>query len=317
MPDISKTQLRYLSFIHAYTAGFGMPPSMQEIADALKVSGPSVNSMLKSLEKKALIERQPGVARSIEILVDSKLIPAWKKKIVSSFKFWAPADASQQWLDQRTDAIIQHRQTERLKAKKQKQLAARLAPGETPTVYCFKISLMEFKPAIWRRIETLDVTLAELHDLIQTAMGWTNSHLHAFQIAGQEYVDSSSLEDDFGAIDYDGIWIGDLVREHGSKLKFQYDYDFGDGWKHTVALEKMQPLAGAVSDLPRCLAGAHECPPEDVGGVWGFADYLQAINDPSHREHEQMLDWSGPYDFEHFEINEVTERMRAGILHLF
>ena len=120
MPEPTKTQLRYLSFIHAYTEGFGQAPSMQEIADALKVSSPSVNGMLKSLEKKGMVEREAGTARSIEILVDPASIPVWKKRLKSNFQFWAPANASQEWLDQRMEAIIEHRKTERRRAKRHK-----------------------------------------------------------------------------------------------------------------------------------------------------------------------------------------------------
>ncbi len=70
MPSFTPTQGRYLSFILAYSEGFGLPPAESEIADALKVSPPSVNQMMKMLEKKGLIQRQVGVARSIEILID-------------------------------------------------------------------------------------------------------------------------------------------------------------------------------------------------------------------------------------------------------
>ncbi|MEZ6115700.1 MAG: MarR family transcriptional regulator [Pirellulaceae bacterium] len=130
MPAPTKTQLKYLSFIHAYTEGFGQPPSMQEIAEALKVSSPSVNGMLKTLEKNGLIEREAGAARSIEILVDRALIPAWKKKLKSNFQFWAPADASQAQLDQIMESIVSHRNAERISAKRQKEVEVKIKAGK-------------------------------------------------------------------------------------------------------------------------------------------------------------------------------------------
>ncbi len=77
MSDFTPTQGRYLGYIHAYTSGFGMPPAESEIAKAIGVSAPSVNQMMKMLERKGLIQRKPGVARSIEILVDETTIPKW------------------------------------------------------------------------------------------------------------------------------------------------------------------------------------------------------------------------------------------------
>ena len=117
MSEVTSKQAKYLSYIHAYIEGFGQAPSMNEIAKALKVSSLSVNGMLKSLEKKGLIERKPGVARAIEVLVDPAQIPPWKKKISGSFCFWAPADASQEYLDQVSQQIIENRKAMRRKDK--------------------------------------------------------------------------------------------------------------------------------------------------------------------------------------------------------
>ncbi len=110
---MTPVQSKYLSFIQAYTDGFGQPPSMSEIAEALKVSVPSVNGMLKSLEKKALIRREPKTARSIEILVDRSLIPPWKKKIKANFQFWAMHDANKEDLDEIMEQIIAQRRIAR------------------------------------------------------------------------------------------------------------------------------------------------------------------------------------------------------------
>jgi hypothetical protein len=288
MADMTPTQGRYLAYIHAYTEGFGLPPAESEIADGLGVSPPSVNQMMKTLEKKGLIRRQPRVPRSIEILISPDKIPKWKGKRISRTVWeWTLADR-----------------------------AAR-RPGQSGgvTVYRFKIVLRDSAPEIWRRIETQDVSLGQLHALIQTAMGWTNSHLHQFEIAGIRYTDPRFLTDDlddFGAIDYSRLRISDLVAKYGAKLRMGYEYDFGDGWQHDVVLEEVTDPERGIR-YPRCTEGARACPPEDVGGVYGFADFVEAITNPSHSEHDDYLEWHGPFDPADFNAAKATRRMRKGL----
>jgi hypothetical protein len=156
------------------------------------------------------------------------------------------------------------------------------------------------------------VSLAELHMLIQTAMGWTNSHLHQFEIKGKWYTDARLMMDDFGAVDYQGVRVSDLIAEHGKRLRMGYDYDFGDSWRHEVVLEGESEPEPRVK-YPRCIDGEHACPPEDIGGTPGFADYLEAINDPKHPEHENYLEWNGPFDFMDFDTKKATQRMKKGL----
>jgi DNA-binding transcriptional regulator YdaS (Cro superfamily) len=291
MAEVPPTQGRYLAYIRAYTDGFGLPPAESEIAEAIGVSPPSVNQMMKTLERKGLIRRQPGIARSIEILVPDDVIPKWKgKRITRTVWEWTLSKPA---------------------ARKSEQASG----DKTAVVYRFKIVLLGTDPAIWRRIETKDVTLEKLHELIQTAMGWTNSHLHQFEIAGSRYTDLRSMLgelDDFGAIDYSGIRIDDLVSKHGSKLRMRYEYDFGDGWQHDVVLEKVtEPEPGAK--YPRCIDGERACPPEDVGGVYGFADYVEAITNPKHSEYAEFLDWKDPFDPAQFDAEKATRRMKKGL----
>lgn len=182
-------------------------------------------------------------------------------------------------------------------------------------VYRFKITLQDTAPEIWRRIETEDVTLAQLHELIQTAMGWTNSHLHQFEIADSRHTDPRFMMDDLddlGAIDYSGVRVSDLVSEHGPELVMGYEYDFGDGWQHEIVLEEVTQPEPRVR-YPRCIDGERACPPEDVGGVYGFANYVEAITDPSHSEHDEFLEWSGPFDPTKFDAAQATRRMRKGL----
>ena len=290
MPEFTPTQGRYLAYIYAHTEGFGLPPAESEVAAAIGVSPPSVNQMMKTLEKKALIRRQPGVPRSIEILIERDTIPKWKgKRITRTVKVWT--------MD-----------------KPATQIPGRAGSGKS-SVYRFKITLQDSDPAIWRRIETKDVTLQELHVLIQTAMGWMNSHFHQFEIADTRYTDPRFMDealDDFGAIEYSGIRVSDLVSEHGARLRIGYEYDFGDSWQHEVALEQVTNSEPG-SRYPRCLDGERACPPEDVGGVYGFADYVEAVTNPDHSEHDELLEWNGPFDPAQFDATQATRRMKKGL----
>jgi hypothetical protein len=290
MADMTPTQGRYLAYIHAYTEGFGLPPAETEIAEGLGVAPPSAHQMMKTLEKKGLIRRQPGVPRSIEILIARDAIPKWKgKRIKRTVREWT-------W----DSPKVRHREQ---------------ASGGTAAVYRFKIVLEGSDPVIWRRIETRDVTLEQLHALIQTAMGWTNSHLHQFEIAGSRYTDPRFMMDDgddFGATDYSGLRVSDLVEKHGAKLRMSYEYDFGDSWQHEIVLEKVTESEPGIR-YPRCLDGDRACPPEDVGGVYSFADYVEAITDPSHSEYDNFLEWNGPFDPVEFDAAKTTRRMRKGL----
>ena len=312
MPDFTPTQGRYLSFIHAYTEAFGQAPSMQEIADALKVQSPSVNGMLKTLDKKGLIERSPGVARSIEILLDPVKIPAWKKRLSCSFDFYGSADMSQAEMNRQMEDIIYHRKRNR---RHQQQRRAVKDVLLVDTVYHFKITLKDSKPAIWRRFETTDTTLELFHETIQTVMGWTNSHLHEFTVGKERLSHPMFFKDefeDFGAKDYSNVTISQLVNDYGAKLKMIYLYDFGDGWEHDVVLEKTLTV-DPDQDYPRCVNGKMACPPEDVGGIWGFAEFVDAISNPQHDRHQDMLDWNGPYDPTSFDAAEMTKLLHRHI----
>lgn len=288
MADFTPKQGQYLAFILGYTEGFGFPPAESEIAKAMKVSPPSAHQMMKTLERKSLIRRRAGVSRSIEILVSPDVIPKWKKRITSTRKVWVRVDPTE-------------RSTGRSKGK--------------ATVYRLKITLKNTRPPIWRRIETKDVTLEELHELTQTAMGWTNSHMHQFEIGDTRYTDPRFMEhalDDFGAISYAGVRVSDLVSQHGTKLRIDYEYDFGDGWQHAIVLEEVTDAEPGVR-YPRCIDGDRACPPEDVGGVWGFAEFVEAITNSNHEQHEEFLEWNGPFDPTEFDAKKATRRMKEGL----
>jgi hypothetical protein len=189
-------------------------------------------------------------------------------------------------------------------------------PKPTDTVYQFKITLLGPKPLIWRRIQVRDCTLDKLHEHIQTSMGWTNSHLHQFKIGEQLYGNPMLMEENFEEMDFQDsttTMLSDLVPKTGRRLRFTYEYDFGDTWKHEVLFEGC-PKAEAGRQYPICLEGERACPPEDVGGVWGYAEFLKTIHDKHHEEREEMLEWDGGwFDPEEFDPVTATKSMKKGL----
>jgi hypothetical protein len=182
-------------------------------------------------------------------------------------------------------------------------------------LYQFKITLLESNPQIWRRIQVKDCTLDKLHERIQTAMGWTNSHLHQFEVDGERYGDPELLDDgfeDFECVDSTVTKISKIVPKDGKRCQFLYEYDFGDGWEHEVMFEGCL-IAEKGARYPVCVEGERNCPPEDVGGVWGYAEFLEAIANPKHEEHDRMLEWAGEFDPEEFDAGETTKTMRRGL----
>jgi hypothetical protein len=189
------------------------------------------------------------------------------------------------------------------------------ASRPTGQVYQLKITLRNSYPPIWRRIQVEDCTLDKLHEHIQTAMGWTNSHLHHFRLGDQLYGDPELMQENFDEFDYEDstrTLLSEVLTEPGRRRRLVYEYDFGDSWEHEVVREKCLPAA-AGTRYPLCVAGAQACPPEDVGGVWGFADYVEAIRDPHHERHHELLEWGGDFDPDSFDAEAATRQMRKGL----
>ncbi len=190
------------------------------------------------------------------------------------------------------------------------------AKAQERVVYQFKITLLESRPPIWRRIMVPNGALDELHEHIQSAMGWTNSHLHQFEIRGRRYGDPELLDDGFGDADFISsleTQLSDLFGGKRPPKKFHYMYDFGDGWEHQVEFEGATPPE-SEKKYPCCIAGERACPPEDVGGVGGYENMLIALADPSHEEHETFIEWIGDeFDPEIFTAAEATKSMRRGL----
>jgi len=175
-------------------------------------------------------------------------------------------------------------------------------------IYQLKITLEGFLPPIGRRIQVPGrVSLFTLHQALQIAMGWTDSHLHQFNIHGDSY--SIPSEDDLEpVIDERKHVLWKIVPMEG--MRFGYEYDFGDGWMHTVEVEAVLPPDPKFKH-PVCLDGARACPPEDIGGVGGYELFLEAIADPDHEEHESYKDWLGTdFDADAFDVEEVNAGLK-------
>lgn len=137
-------------------------------------------------------------------------------------------------------------------------------------VYRIKVTLKDTRPPVWRRIVVGDCTLDELHGHVQTVIGWTNSHLHHFRVGEQSYGDPDLMAGNFEEFDYRDLTatrLSDLVPAGRKKLRFGYEYDFGDSWDHDLEVEAVGPPEAGVR-YPVCVAGERACPPEDVGGPW-------------------------------------------------
>lgn len=179
-----------------------------------------------------------------------------------------------------------------------------------PPIYRIKVTLENVEPPVWRRIEVPgDVTLARLHAIIQRVMGWDDYHMWSFQVGKAEYQTGSGEMFDFGGGPRPRSPAGTTLEQatEGRRISFRYWYDFGDDWFHTLKIERVaDPEPGAI--YPRCLEGASACPPEDCGGPWGYQNFLDAVTNPKHPEHEEMLEWiGGEWDAEAFDVDAVNK----------
>lgn len=161
------------------------------------------------------------------------------------------------------------------------------------TIARLKITLDHVKPAVLRRIEVpFDIRLDRLHLTIQATMGWTNSHLYelrAGDVGWSTPYPDADWSGDF--LDARKARLGDVLEDLGTK-KLVYLYDFGDGWEHTIKVERLDDPEPGVR-YPRLIEVRGRCPPEDCGGPWGYAELLEAIKDPAHERHAELTQWIG------------------------
>jgi hypothetical protein len=185
----------------------------------------------------------------------------------------------------------------------------RRAPAPS-RIFQLKVTLGDIQPPIWRRLLVPShLTLDKVHAVIQEAMGWTNSHLHQFTIRDRHIGDPSVDEDAGPKLENERKVQLDRLLGEGQRL--DYEYDFGDGWTHELLVEKVLEPDERIH-YPVCVAGARACPPEDVGGVHGYENFLEAVRNPEHEEHDQLLSWiGGAFDPEGFDLNAVNRSLRG------
>lgn len=177
---------------------------------------------------------------------------------------------------------------------------------KSESLYQLKVTLTGSKPPIWRRLIVKDnIRLDELHSVLQITMGWSNYHLHQYRLRNL-YIGIPDQELDMDITDERKVYLKDILSN--PKDSFVYEYDFGDSWEHKIVLEKILLLDSSKS--PVVIKGNKACPPEDCGGIWGYSDFLAAIQDPKHEEHEEMIEWvGGDFDPDEFDMDIINKKL--------
>ena len=179
-----------------------------------------------------------------------------------------------------------------------------------PVVHRIKVTIAGSKPPIWRRLEVPSaISLVGLHEVLQTAFEWDGDHLWLFE-AGTDTFGVGDLGTP--CKDARRAALGQVAPRKGFTMS--YVYDFGDDWRHNIQVEDIGAAEPGVT-YPRCLTGRRTAPPEDCGGLWGYAELIEILADPAHPEHEDRLDWLGlepdsadefdPAEFNVAELNDM------------
>jgi hypothetical protein len=164
------------------------------------------------------------------------------------------------------------------------------------------VTLTDVHPPVWRRIVVPgSLTMRELHAVLQTAMGWEDAHLHLFRVRNVLFGDIEDFSGELG--DEEATTVSDVAR---IATEFSYEYDFGDGWEHTIQVGQRLPTVGLGT--PHCLDGARACPPEDCGGAPGYERLVEVLADPAGPEHAELTEWlGGEFDPEAFDRDATNE----------
>lgn len=189
----------------------------------------------------------------------------------------------------------------------------------TPAQYCDQrsrrgafigspVTLLEIEPPIWRILQVPSaISLRQLHNALQAAMGWTNSHLHEFTVGGQSYGRTKPRAEPSPHLLSDrSATLAGVAPDVGTS--FNYNYDFGDDWNHQITVDAFIP-AGAAAHVVISLDGDRACSPEDCGGPSGYARLLEALDDPDDEEHEEMQAWAGPLSPDVFDLSAANRRL--------
>lgn len=177
-------------------------------------------------------------------------------------------------------------------------------PPSFRDAFQLRVELANIEPVIWRRIHVpAGVSLAALHDVLQIAFVWTNSHLHDFEV-GEIRFGMANGEDEIFLVDERAAPLGAVARVGET---FLYRYDFGDDWEHVIAVERL--LEGGADSI-QCTDGERACPPEDCGGPPGYESLLEALGDPKHEQHDDMRRWIGRrFDPEKFDRATTNKKL--------
>ena len=185
-----------------------------------------------------------------------------------------------------------------------------------PSHYTVLVELVDSKPTIWRRIH-IDgrARLNTFHHVLQAAMGWSDAHLHEFEIRDKFYgtPDPDFADEDRPVFVEKKFRLNQLLAEGDTAL---YLYDFGDSWSHRITVESIEDLdeRSAQSHLIWVEAGARACPPEDAGGIGQYQDFLESLeNDPYGEETKETREWAGldfdPDRFDRKAANTAIDRL--------
>ena len=175
------------------------------------------------------------------------------------------------------------------------------------TAHQLKITLRDVKPPVWRRLLVpSDICLSDLAEVLMGAMGWAGYHLYEFRSDGRDYIDPRFDDPPEDGTDARRVKLAQVA---GAGERFDFLYDFGDGWEHRVEVEPVTDVKGRQPVI--CLAGRRACPPEDIGGPWGYAEFLEAVGDPKHERHEELVEWvGGGFDPAAFDLAAVSEVLK-------
>jgi hypothetical protein len=172
-----------------------------------------------------------------------------------------------------------------------------------------RIKLDDVEPAVVRRVQVpLTIRLDRLHLVLQAALGWTNTHLYEIRAGDVGWGRPDPYFGD-GPLDASKARLVDVLEDVGTK-SLKYLYDFGDGWEHSVRIERITDAIPGIT-YPCLIEAVGRCPPEDVGGPWGYREFLNAIADPNHQEHAERLQWIG----RNFDPNGVDAEALAQAVH--
>lgn len=173
---------------------------------------------------------------------------------------------------------------------------------QSVSIYTLRIELEGIEPLIWRRLLVDgNVTLVKLHHYIQAAMGWTDAHLHEFEIGEKTYATPNPEDDPERSVTDERRARLDRVATVGDH--FLYHYDFGDSWSHRIVVEGIEAAADGDAGYAYVAAGERACPPEDVGGASEYMNFVEAITArPLDDEGQRLLTWAGmDFDPERFD----------------